>query len=43
MSPMDGDGARAERLSTVLWVMAVAFGVAGAVLTLVVWALPRPE
>ena len=40
---MDGDGARAERLSTVLWVMAVAFGVAGAVLTLVVWRSLDPR
>ena len=43
MSPMDGDGARAERLSTVLWVMTVAFGVAGAVLTLVVWRSLDPR
>ena len=40
---MDGDGARAERLSTVLWVTTVAFGVAGAVLTLVVWRSLDPR
>jgi signal transduction histidine kinase len=37
MSPMDGHGARAERLSTALWRVTVVFGIAGAVLTLVVW------
>ena len=37
MSPMDGDGVRAERLSTALWGVTVALGIAGAVLTLVVW------
>ena len=40
---MDGDDARAERLSTVLWVMTVAFGIAGAVLTLVVWRSLDPR
>ena len=40
---MDGDGARAERLSTVLLVTSVAFGVAGAVLTLVVWRSLDPR
>ena len=40
---MDGDGGRADRLSTVLWVTAVAFGVAGAVLTLVVWRSLDPR
>ncbi|MGZ6543977.1 MAG: GAF domain-containing sensor histidine kinase, partial [Actinomycetota bacterium] len=40
---MDGDGARAERLSTVLWVVTVAFGIAGAVLTLVVWSALDPR
>ncbi len=40
---MDGDGARAERLSTVLWVVTVAFGIAGAVLTLVVWRSLDPR
>ena len=40
---MDGDGARTERLSTVLWVTTVAFGVAGAVLTLVVWRSLDPR
>ena len=43
MSPMDGDGARAERLSTVLWGVTVAFGIAGAVLTLVVWRSLDPR
>jgi signal transduction histidine kinase len=40
---MDGDGAHAERLSTVLWVVTVAFGIAGAVLTLVVWRSLDPR
>ena len=35
---MTGETARSERLSTALWAVTAVFGVAGTVLTVVVWS-----